>query len=426
MATVTSPALQEPEPKISDGSTGLLPIDIAYQKGLALARTLVETETVGLMEATGRVCAGTHSSSIALPSFDNSAMDGFAVRTCDLIGAPPFTLPITARIVAGDDGALSPGTNKTSAVRIFTGAPIPDGYNAVVMQEYCVTTGTMVELDRLPIPGQNIRRRGEDCATGVPVLADGTLIDARSIALLSALGVASIEVRRRVRVAFFSTGTELRQPGEDLEPGQIYNSNRYMLASQLHAPHIELIDLGAVPDDPRQLEEVLTSASDQADVVITTGGVSVGDEDDMPRLLKAAGGEIHVMKVAIKPGKPLTVGTLRGAIYIGLPGNPVAAYVNTMLMARPIIDKLSGTSPRRPAGRKVIASFERQRRSRRQEYLPARIISTDSAGTSIVEGFSKAGSATLLPLVQADGFVVLPPDCAAVNSGDQLEFIPFS
>ncbi len=413
----------QPEDWCSSGK--LVPIDIAYEKGLSLTKPVNEVETVDILNVAGRICSKTIKSPLALPPFDNSAMDGYAVRTSELRGDPPYTLPVHARIAAGDDGSLPRDGDRTSAVRILTGAPVPPGYDAVIMQEQCIRNADGIVLARRPGPGENIRRKGEDCASGTTTVAAGARLDARHVALLAALGLPDVQVGRRVRVACFSTGTELRQPGQTLEHGQIYNSNRFMLMAMLNEPHIELIDLGAVPDDPERLDKALRTAASRADLIMTTGGVSVGDEDHMPRLLQDAGGEIHVMKVGIKPGKPLTVGTLGGAVYVGLPGNPVAAFVNCMLMVKPMIDRLAGGEPRKPEGRPAIAAFERTRRPGRQEYLPARILHVESNGTPVIEGFKKAGSATLVPLAEAHGLAVIPAECAAVSHGDLLKFIPF-
>jgi len=403
----------------------LVPIDIAFEKGLALAKPVAESESLPLMQVTGRVLADTITTPIPLPPFDNAAMDGYGMRTTDLEGDPPYTLAVEQRVAAGDDGILPAELAPGSALRILTGAPVPQGINAVVMQEHCTKRGQSIELARRPVPGENIRRQGEDCRQGRKIIAKNTLIDSRHTALLAAIGMPVVNVHRRVRVAFFSTGSELRQPGQSLAAGQIYNSNRFMLASQLQAPHIDWLDLGAVPDEPEQLGDALDKAARFADLVMTTGGVSVGDEDHMPHLVRQAGGEIHVMKVAIKPGKPLMIGTIGKTIYIGLPGNPVAAFVNCLLIVDPIIRKLAGLGSRRPQMRTVTADFARARRPGRQEYIPAQIVGQSEDEPMLVKAFQKAGSATLMPLAEADGFVIIPADCAEVSPGDALKFMPF-
>ncbi len=414
-----------PARSVGSGSASLVPIDIACEKGLALARTVTESENVTLNQAAGRVAAKAVIATMPSPPFDNSAMDGYALRTTDLTGEPPYELPVESRVAAGDSGTLNKDCGARFAVRILTGAPIPVGFDAVAMQEHCAPDNGRITLQTAPQPGLNIRRSGEDCASGTEAVSAGTLLDSRHIALLAALGLSTVSVRRRVKVARFSTGSELRQPGEDLAAGQIYNSNRYMLHAMLESPHVEQLDLGTIPDDPEKLGRALLDAADCGDVVFSTGGVSVGDEDHMPRLVKQAGGSLHVMKVAIKPGKPLTLGTLGKAIYIGLPGNPVAAFVNCMLIGKPVIGKLAGIAPVQPPSRKVTAGFERSRRPGRQEYLPARVTHTDEDGRATVDIFRNAGSASLFPLAQADGFVVLRTEQARITHGDELTFMPF-
>jgi len=406
------------------GSHNLLPIDTAIAKGLALAEPLTGFETVNLYSARGRSIAENIYARLPLPNFDNSAMDGYAINIAGLTGAPPYKLEITGRMAAGDRDIDDNTQIPSGALRILTGAVVPANYNAVIMQEKVQVEDNYITFDKAPPIGKNIRPGGEDCQPGDLVLAAGTLLEAHHIAILAAQGISEISVRRKVRVAIFSTGSELRLPGEDLKSGQIYNSNRYALACQLDQPFIEIIDLGTIRDDYQVLKDAMAAGAEMADMVITTGGVSVGDEDHMPGIVTDLGGELHVMKVAIKPGKPVTVGTIGKCIFLGLPGNPVAAFVNQILIGRAIIAKLSGQQATALTSHPVIAQFERRRSSSRQEYAPARIVGKDQQGNLIVEAFAKAGSATLLPLASSDGFVVLPVGLAQVNFGDVVEFIP--
>jgi len=415
---------QPQEDKDCCGDHNLLPLDTAIAKGLALAEPLVGFETVNLYSARGRTIADNIHARLPLPNFNNSAMDGYAVNTASLTGTGPYRLEVTGRMAAGDHDTDSKGLPSAGCIRIFTGAVVPADYDAVIMQEKVRVEGGHIIFDKCPDVGNNIRPGGEDCQPGDLVVAKGTLLEARHIAVLAAQGVSELSVKRKVRVAIFSTGSELRLPGEDLKSGQIYNSNRYALAAQLDHPFIEIIDLGTIRDDYRVLKGALAAAAEMADMVITTGGVSVGDEDHMPGIVTDLGGMLHVMKVAIKPGKPVTVGTIGKCIFLGLPGNPVAAFVNQILIGRPIIDKLSGQKARPPASYPAIAQFERRRAITRQEYVPARIVGKNPQGSSIVEVFAKAGSATLLPLASSDGFVVLPVGLAQVMDGDRVEFIP--
>ena len=259
---------------------------------------------------------------------------------------------------------------------------------------------------------------------GGEILAAGTLIDARHVAILAAAGFAAIAVRRPVHVALFSTGTELRQPGETVAPGQIYDSNRAMLRALLQQPFIRLHDLGAVGDDPPRLEQTLRRAADLADVIVTSGGVSVGDEDHMHRLILKAGGALDVMKVAIKPGKPVTIGRLGKALYLGLPGNPVSAFVTFALFGRPVIGKRAGRTIRQPAAQPAICEDEGSRSTGRQEYLPARIVGSTEEGVPRLRMLTPAGSGMLARLAAADGFIVIPAQQDRIRSGERVAFIP--
>ncbi len=402
----------------------LLPVDIAISKGLGLASALKGREIVSLAEAHGRTLLEDLVAGYPLPNFDNSAMDGYALNTSLLEGEGPYRLEITGRMAAGDRDTKSRNEPASGALRILTGALVPKGYDAVIMQEKCTVEDGYIQFDEIPFIGCNIRPGGSDCAPGDLAIAAGTLLQARHIALMAAQGISEVVVRRRVRVAFFSTGSELKLPGQPLESGQIYNSNRYTLSSQLARPFVELFDLGTVMDDQELLKNTMAEAIDMADIVITTGGVSVGDEDHMPGIITELGGTLHVMKVAIKPGKPVTVGTIGNTIFLGLPGNPVAAYVNQMLIGRAMIEKLAGIKSYAPITYPAIARFSRKCSSARQEYVPARIVDRTRDNAPIVEMFKNAGSANLVPLASSDGFVIFPVGLSKIEPGDTLQFIP--
>lgn len=401
----------------------LIPLEAALSRALALVEAVRETETVPLAEACGRITAAAVTSPWPLPMFDNSAMDGYAVRTADCQGQPPFRLRVAGRMAAGD-ACIPPPAGEGVAIRILTGAMVPPGFDAVVMQEECRRDGDLVLVGRRPPPGSNVRRAGEDIRRGGEIIAAGTLLDARHAAILAAAGFAAVAVRRSVRIALFSTGTELRQPGEALAPGQIYNSNGVMLRALLRQPFIRLHDLGAVGDDPLRLERTLRRAADVADVIVTTGGVSVGDEDHMHRLVLDAGGTLDVMRVAIKPGKPVTVGRLGPALYLGLPGNPVSAFVTFALLGRAIIGRRAGQVVPPPAAQVAVCEDEVTRSTGRQEYLPVRIAGATDAGLLRVRMLTPAGSAMLARLAGADGLVVVPAQQAKIHSGEQVAFIP--
>lgn len=402
----------------------LLSVDGALRRALALVVPVVETERLALEDAHGRVLAETVRSDVSLPLFDNSAMDGYAIRLADLAGKGPWRLPLAGRVAAGDAGSTPVPVG--AALRIFTGAPVPRGCDAVVIQELTRLDGDIVEISRRPEQGANIRRAGEDLAAGADLMPASRCIGPRAAALFASAGCGEVAVRRRIRVAFFSTGSELRSPGAALAPGQIWNSNRYHLQGSLDQPWVDAIDMGSIPDRPDLLQEALERASRNADLVVTTGGVSVGDEDHMPAVLRAAGGEIHVMKVAMKPGKPLVIGRLGPALYLGLPGNPVSAFVTWHVIGARIAEALAGIRDTRPRRFIVHAGFERSRLPGRCEFLPARLGNYDGRGTRSVEIVTSAVSHRMALLAGADGLLLIPSETDRIRYGDMLEFLPFS
>jgi molybdopterin molybdotransferase len=405
----------EPEP-------GLLSFDAALARGLALAQPVAETETLPLAAAIGRVLAAPLRSPIPLPPFDNSAMDGYALATGELSGPGPWLLPVAGAVAAG--AAAVPPRPRGAALRILTGAPVPADCDAVVMQEHILRRDGAILIDRRPRPGRNIRRRGEDLPFGAPILEAGRLILAREAAAAAATGAGAIPVRRRVRIAFFCSGSELVAPGTPLGPGQIYNSNRFGLIGALAQNWIEATDLGAVPDDPAALTRALTVAA-SADLVVSTGGVSVGDADHLPRLVREAGGRLSVLKIAMKPGKPLTLGRLGQAVWLGLPGNPVAAHVGWTLIGGRIAERLAGlAAPLRPKA-VVRAGFTLDREPGRCEFRPARITGHDATGAPVAMILPGSFSARIAELAAADGLVAIPAEDTAIRPGHLLEFLPF-
>ena len=422
----TSPALSDPfhcgceaEPEMG----ALVSVDGALRRVLTLAATVEQVERLSLERAHGRVLAEAVRAGGSLPLFDNSAMDGYAVRLADLVGKGPWRLPLAGRVAAGDAGDQPIPAG--AAFRIFTGAGVPPGCDAVVVQELTRLEGDTVEIGRRPEPGENIRRAGEDLIAGAELLPAGRRIGPRAAALLASAGCGEVVVRRRIRVAFFSTGSELCAPGTPLAPGQIWNANRYHLQGSLDLPWVEAIDMGAIPDRPDRLRETLERASRSADLVVTTGGVSVGDEDHMPAVLDAAGGEVHVMKVAMKPGKPLIVGRLGQALYLGLPGNPVSAFVTWHVIGARIAEALAGIREARPTRFIVRAGFDRVRQPGRCEFLPARLGNYDDHGTRGVEIATSAVSHRVALLAQTDGLLLIPSETDRIQRGDMLEFLPF-
>lgn len=388
---------------------------------LAAATPLSTVEQVPTAEALGRVLAVDQISSLDVPPLDNSSMDGYALRCAD-VPAAGARLVVAQRIPAGSVGhTLAPGT----AARIFTGAPIPHGADAVVMQELCSLDGDGVLIDHLPRPGEWIRRAGEDIARGAVVLTAGQRLGPQMLGLAASVGCATLPVFRRLRVALFSTGDELVMPGEPLPPGAIYNSNRYVLRGLLEALGCQVCDLGIVPDSLEATRAALRAAAGSNDLIITSGGVSVGEEDHVKPAVQAEG-QLDLWLVAMKPGKPVAFGRVNdpaggnGADFIGLPGNPVSSFVTFLMLVRPFILRRMGVEDCLPHSIRLPASFDWPRPDRRREFLRARV---GEAGQ--VELFPNQGPGVLSSTVWAAGLVDNPAG-HAIAQGEPVSFIPYS
>ncbi len=447
---------------------GLLSFDDALAALLANARTVDGVETLPTLEAAGRVLAQAQRSALDVPPLDNTQMDGYAVRTADFgiagtsgaVGAvvtpgpagagTPATgvrLRVTQRIAAGQTGApLTAGT----AARIFTGAPIPDGCDAVVMQEQTRADGEFVDVLHRPAPGEWIRRAGEDIRAGQVILPAGARITPQAAGLAASVGLATLPVVRRVRVACFFTGDELVMPGAPLRPGAIYNSNRFVLNALLRALGCDVTDLGIVPDALDATRAALRAAAQGNDLIVTSGGMSVGEEDHVRPAVQAEG-RLDLWQIAIKPGKPLAYGVIgRGpreatsasampataavpatpavpavpaapamAHFIGLPGNPVSSFVTFLLFVRPFVRRLQGMSDVAPTVLPMRADFDWPRPDRRREFLRVRV--NDAGGLDL---FPNQGSGVLTSTVWADGLVDNPAD-HPIARGDVVRFLPF-
>ncbi|HEX8787580.1 MAG TPA: gephyrin-like molybdotransferase Glp [Telluria sp.] len=390
---------------------------------LGAARPVEEVETVPTLEANGRVLAQDQVSLLDVPSADNTQMDGYAVRAADCASGQA-SLRVAQRIPAGSVGQpLEAG----SAARIFTGALIPDGADAVVMQEQCEADGDAVVVRHVPQPGEWIRRRGEDVQAGAVILAAGTRLRSQELGLAASVGLANLPVRRRVRVAVFFTGDELAMPGEPLKPGAIYNSNRFTLRGLLENFGCEFTDYGIVPDSLEATRATLREAARAHDLIITSGGVSVGEEDHIKPAVEAEG-ELNMWQIAVKPGKPLAFGAVRGgdagagsAFFLGLPGNPVSSFVTFLLFVRPFLLRLQGASgPVEPQALQLRADFDWPKADRRNEFLRACL---NAAGG--LDLFANQGSGVLTSTVWADGLIDNPPG-QAIARGDIVRFIPFA
>jgi len=388
---------------------------------LAAAKPVREFETLPTAAALGRVLAAEQVSGMDVPPLDNSSMDGYAVNCAD-VAAPGTRLEVAQRIPAGSVGhTLLRGT----AARIFTGAPLPHGADAVVMQELCAIDGGSVLIDHLPRPGEWVRRAGEDIARGATVLAAGTRLQPQMLGLAASVGCATLPVFRRLRVALFSTGDELVMPGEPLPPGAIYNSNRYVLRGLLEALGCEVRDLGIVPDTLDATRAALRAAAGSSDLILTSGGVSVGEEDHVRPAVQAEG-RLELWLVAMKPGKPVAFGHVNdpaggaGAAFIGLPGNPVSSFVTFAMLVRPFVLRAMGVADCLPRSIPVVAGFDWPRPDRRREFLRARL-----GADGRVELFSNQGPGVLSSTVWADGLVDNPPG-QTIASGDSVRFLPYS
>ena len=399
-------------------SGDLLSVDEAAALILQRVPVVATREEVALRDAGGRVAADDIVSAMPLPPHDNSAVDGYAVRHADL-GPRGAALPVAARIAAGEAaGPLPPG----AAARIFTGAPMPAGADTVFMQEDVRREGDIVHLPPGIAAGANRRRAGEDAAPGDAIARAGERLSPQRLALAAALGRDRLAVRRRLTVTLISTGSELVEPGRPLGPGQVYDSNRTLLATLLNRAGATVRDGGILPDDPAIVSRRLADAAAGADLVVTSGGVSVGEEDHVGTAI-AAGGALAFWHLAVKPGRPVAMGMLGGTPIVGLPGNPIAAYVNFAFIVRPLLARLGGSDWRPPLSLRVPAAFAHRKKPGRREYLRVSL-RTDAAGETTLAKFPREGSALLSSLTQSDGLAEVPEAVTDVVPGMNLRFFP--
>jgi len=376
-------------------------------------------ETVSLRNAPGRVLAEELRAPGALPRFFNSAVDGYAFRHADLALQGDTRLPIAARVQAGARAApLVPG----SATRIFTGAPMPDGADTVMMQEDAREEAGAVLLQPGLKRGANCRPAGEDLPAGALALPAGTRLTAPDIGLAAALGCATLRVRRRVRVGVFSTGDELGEPGAALRPAQTYDSNRFTLMALLARLPAEVADLGILPDDREATAGALRAAAADHDLLLTSGGVSTGEADHL-RAAIGSGGRLVFWRLAIKPGRPAAMGVVGGTPVIGLPGNPVAAVITFLHLARPMVLRLSGAAAETLPRFAAIADFAYRKKAGRREYVRVSLAFAD--GLPLARKYPREGAGLLTSLTQSDAFAELQEDVTVVTPGDQVRVLPF-
>lgn len=379
-------------------------------------------ELIPTLEANGRVLASAQTSQLNVPPADNTQMDGYAVRAVDCTSGAA-RLPVSQRIPAGHVGAL---LQAGTAARIFTGAMIPAGADAVVMQEMCEADGDAVWIRHVPKSGEWVRRSGEDIRSGSVILAAGTRLRPQDLGLAASVGLETLPVLRKLRVAMFFTGDELAMPGQPLKPGAIYNSNRFVLRGLLENLDCEITDYGIVPDNREATREALRRAAQEHDLILTSGGVSVGEEDHVKPAVEAEG-RLNMWQIAMKPGKPLAFGEVRrasggNAFFIGLPGNPVSSFVTFLIFVRPFILHQQGVaaSALMPQALAMRADFDWSKADRRQEFLRVKI--NDRGGLDL---FPHQGSGVLTSAVWGDGLVDNPAG-KTIASGELLRFLPFS
>ena len=397
-----------------------LTLEEAAARLLEAALPIRDKELIDTFDALGRVVAEPLVSGLNMPPWANSAMDGYAVRAADVAQAG-VCLPVSQRIPAGVQGkTLEPGT----AARIFTGAPLPKGADAVVMQEHCELEGEAVRFQAPPKPGQWVRQLGEDVRRGAVVLQPGTRLTPQALGMAATVGAAKLTVVRRPRVALFSTGDELLMPGEPLRPGTIYNSNRYTLRGLLLQAGCDVVDLGIVPDRLDATRAALRDAASNSDLILSSGGVSTGEEDHIKPAVTAEG-ELHTWLLNTKPGRPLAFGRVRRgsgepALFIGLSGNPVSSFYGFLMLVRPLLLALQGVSVQPPHGQLLRAESDWLRADKRREFLRAR--RSAQGGVSL---FPNQSSGVLTSAVWADGLIDNPAG-RSFRVGDTVRFLSFA
>nr|WP_082700407.1 gephyrin-like molybdotransferase Glp [Magnetospirillum sp. XM-1]CUW38632.1 Molybdopterin molybdenumtransferase\ len=380
---------------------------------------VVGTEELGLHHALGRILAEDVVSSVNVPPHDNSAVDGWAFCRADL--PADGCLPVVGRVAAGHplDGPLP----RVSAVRIFTGAPLPEGADTVAMQEDCKDQGESVVLPIRLSEGDNARAAGEDIAKGAVVLHAGTRLRPQELGVAAATGRSSLKVYRPLKAAVFSTGDEIRDPGTELAPGCIYDTNRFTASGLLRALGAEVTDLGILPDRFETIRDALAEAARSHDLILTSGGVSVGDEDHVKPAVLALG-SLDFWRLAIKPGRPVALGEVAGTPFVGLPGNPVAVMVTFMAIARPMVLRLMGAAQTALPRYSVEAGFAFKHKPGRREYLRARLAHMD--GRLVAAKFTSDGSGVLTSMTWSDGLVDVPEDRGDIAPGEMVDFLSYA
>lgn len=414
---------KSPSPADSDtiGLQGLLSVSEALQRIREALTPISGFERCALRDSHRRIVADAVTSPLNVPAYVNSAMDGYAIFSGDIPVEGEVSLEVIGSSFAGTpfDGKMGPG----QSVRIMTGAMVPEGADTVVMQELAKRDGDRVTIGHGHKPGEHVRHIGEDIAKGGVVLSAGQKIRAPELGLLASLGVGEVTVRRRLRVATFSTGDELCSIGEQPGEGQIYDSNRYSLYGMLRDIDVEHIDMGVIRDDPQAISDAFESASQIADVLITSGGVSVGEADFVKQTLDQLG-KVDFWKIAMKPGKPLAFGTVNNAVFFGLPGNPVSVMATFYQIVQPSLRYLTGERANQPLRLKVRTADRLKKRPGRQDFQRG-VLKTDDQGELRLHTTGNQGSHILSSMSQANCFVILPAESGSVEPGEWVEVEPF-
>jgi molybdopterin molybdotransferase len=400
----------------------LLPIDEAERLIGERVSPLVETETVPLARALRRVIAADVTAPVDLPPFANSAVDGYAVRHADLELDGQTRLTVVDRVMAGHPAARALAPRQ--AMRIFTGAPMPAGADTVFMQEDCRVEGDAVIVPAGLKGGANRRLAGEDAAAGSVVLPAGRFLSAQDVALAAAVGLTALEVRRRARVALFSTGDEIVEPGRPRPAASLYDANRYLLAGMLDHLNAEVTDLGILPDQPERLAQAIAAAGATHDLVLTSGGVSTGEADHVRSAVEKIG-RLVFWRVAIKPGRPVAMGVVGGAAFVGLPGNPVAVFVTFGCIVRPLLLRLAGANVRPAVALPVRATFAYRKKKGRREYVRVALRRGDDGVIEAVK-HAQDGAGIITSLTETDGLAELPENTTTVEPGSTVGFLSYA
>ena len=400
-----------------------LDVTLAKEKIRQMLSTVTETETVTIREALYRTLAEDVLSSINVPAYTNSAMDGYAISSDDLVNTKTFSIAGTAFAGKPYTGSILPG----QCIRIMTGAPICAGIDTVIMQEHVDIFDKQITLSdaysSIHKAGQNIREKGEDLKQGSPAIKAGRRLSASDVGLLASLGISEVKIKRKLRIAILSTGDELRDLGEPLNEGQIYDSNRYTIYSMLNRPGIDIIDYGIVKDDPHLIRSAFQTASESADIIITSGGVSVGDADYVKQTLEELG-TVNFWKIAMKPGRPLAVGKIKNAYFFGLPGNPVSAMVTFYQFLQPAIRQIMGQEQIENPSIQMKCISSLKKRPGRVEFQRGKIM-TDENGLKVVKSTGNQGSHVLSSMSEANCFIILPMETGNVEADSLVEVQPF-